>query len=250
MNELQIFKNEEFGEIRTVTIDNEPWFVGKDVAGVLGYGNTKDAIANHVDVEDRQVIQRSENATFKIPNRGLTLINESGLYSLIMSSKLSSAKKFKRWVTSEVLPSIRKTGSYSAHKATRPLTTDDYVEAAKIVSKCTPMKLNIVLHLLEKGGFDIPRIENTAKILPKHKCITADSVNGYFDIIEIEGLVGTPTCEVYQDYVDYCTSNDKKPISNIVFSKCVNNAFDTQCRPKRINGTVKRIFILREGCSE
>lgn len=246
MNELQIFKNGEFGEIRTVTIDNEPWFVGKDVATILGYSNPRDAINKHVDDEDKGVAKCDTPGGIQ----NLTIINESGLYSLIMSSKLSSAKKFKRWVTSEVLPSIRKTGSYSAHKATRPLTTDDYVEAAKIVSKCTPMKLNIVLHLLEKGGFDIPRIENTAKILPKHKCITADSVNGYFDIIEIEGLVGTPTCEVYQDYVDYCTSNDKKPISNIVFSKCVNNAFDTQCRPKRINGTVKRIFILREGCSE
>ena len=112
MQELEIFKNEEFGEIRTVVIENEPWFVGKDIAEVLGYSNTKDAIATHVDNEDRTVIQRSENTTLEIPNRGLTVINESGLYSLILSSKLPTAKKFKHWVTSEVLPTIRKHGAY------------------------------------------------------------------------------------------------------------------------------------------
>ena len=112
MNNLQIFKNEEFGEIRTLTINNEPYFVGKDVAEVLGYANSKDAIQKHVDDEDKQIIQRSQFATLEIPNRGLTIINESGLYSLILSSKLSTAKKFKRWVTSEVLPNIRKHGNY------------------------------------------------------------------------------------------------------------------------------------------
>lgn len=98
--------NEEFGEIRTVTIDGEPWFVGKDVAVALGYSNTKDAIASHVAEEDKQVIQKSEITTFEIPNRGLTVINESGLYALIFGSKLETAKRFKRWVTSEVLPDI------------------------------------------------------------------------------------------------------------------------------------------------
>lgn len=113
MNELRKFTNAEFGSIRAVTINGEPYFVGKDVAEILGYSNTKDAIATHVDEEDRTVIQRSENATLEIPNRGLTVINESGLYSLILSSKMPSAKKFKRWVTSEVLPSIRKYGTYA-----------------------------------------------------------------------------------------------------------------------------------------
>lgn len=112
MNKLKVFENEQFGEIRTVMISNDPWFVGKDVAKALGYSNTKDAIATHVDYDDRLVIQKSENTTFEIPNRGLTIINESGLYSLVLSSKLPSAKQFKRWVTSEVLPAIRKTGGY------------------------------------------------------------------------------------------------------------------------------------------
>lgn len=99
-------------QVRTVVRDGEPWFAGKDVAIVLGYGNTKDALLSHIDEEDRAILQRSENATFEIPNRGLTIINESGLYSLIVSSKLPTAKDFKRWVTSEVLPTIRKHGAY------------------------------------------------------------------------------------------------------------------------------------------
>ena len=112
MNRIKIFKNPEFGEIRTCTIHGEPWFVGKDVAEILGYGNTRDALAAHVDGEDKAVIQKSEIATLEIPNRGLTVINESGLYSLILSSKLPTAKRFKHWVTSEVLPAIRKHGAY------------------------------------------------------------------------------------------------------------------------------------------
>lgn len=112
MGEMRIFKNEEFGTIRTVEIKGEVWFVGKDVAESLGYGNARDALISHIDDEDRTVIQKSENPTFDIPNRGMIVINESGLYSLILSSKLPNAKKFKRWVTNEVLPSIRKHGAY------------------------------------------------------------------------------------------------------------------------------------------
>lgn len=116
MNELQIFESPEFGQVRTVVIENEPWFVGKDVANILGYANTKDAISSHVEEDDKTIIQRSENTTLEIPNRGLTFINESGLYSLIFSSKLPNAKKFKRWVTSEVLPTIRKHGMYATEE--------------------------------------------------------------------------------------------------------------------------------------
>ena len=108
MNEITVFNNDEFGSIRTVTIENEPWFVGKDVAEVLGYQNGSRDINRHVDDEDKLTHQISAAGQ----NRNMTLINESGLYSLILSSKLPNAKKFKRWVTSEVLPSIRKTGSY------------------------------------------------------------------------------------------------------------------------------------------
>lgn len=114
MNELQIFKNEEFGEVRTVTIDNEPWFVGKDVAAALGYSDTFGALKKHVSDEDKQNCQ---NDSFGTP-RGMTIINESGLYALIFGSKLESAKRFKHWVTSEVLPAIRKTGGYQMKRLT------------------------------------------------------------------------------------------------------------------------------------
>ena len=119
MNNLTVFENPEFGSIRTVELDGEPWLVGKDVAQALGYSDTKSALADHVDDEDKQIIQRGQIATLDIPNRGMTIINESGLYSLVLSSKLPTARKFRRWVTSEVLPSIRKTGGYTA----KPMTS-------------------------------------------------------------------------------------------------------------------------------
>ena len=125
MNELQIFNDEELGSIRTVTIEREHWFVGKDVAEILGYSNTRKALADHVDEEDkidgvtiRDSIGREQNPI---------CINESGLYSLILSSKLPTAKKFKRWVTSEVLPSIRKHGVYAIDEV---LQTPDMLIAA------------------------------------------------------------------------------------------------------------------------
>lgn len=111
MNELKIFENKEFGRIRIILINEEPWIVGKDAAEALGYENSRKAIADHIDDEDKQIIQRSQSVTLEIPNRGMTIINESGLYSLIFGSKLDSAKCFKHWVTSEVLPAIRKSGS-------------------------------------------------------------------------------------------------------------------------------------------
>lgn len=108
MNELQVFNNSEFGQLRTVAINGEPWLVGKDVAAALGYSDTFGALKKHVDEEDKQNCQ---NDSFE-SNRGMTVINESGLYSLVLSSKLPTAKKFRRWVTSEVIPSIRKHGAY------------------------------------------------------------------------------------------------------------------------------------------
>ncbi len=127
MEELKIYENEEFGEIRTIQINGDPWFVGKDVAEALGYGdgNKKskalaNAISDHVDEDDKKLMpyeffKGCQNGDLKnISHYGATVINESGLYSLIFGSKLESAKRFKRWVTSEVLPSIRKTGGYGA----------------------------------------------------------------------------------------------------------------------------------------
>ena len=158
MNELKIFQSEEFGEIRTATIDNEPWFVGKDVAEALGYSNTKDAIASHVAEEDKQVIQKSEITTFEIPNRGLTVINESGLYALIFGSKLKSAKRFKHWVTSEVLPSIRRTGQYQMPNLSKEMQ-------AIVLLDTRTVKMEKRLDKLE---FDIPLYGSEADELSNH----------------------------------------------------------------------------------
>lgn len=115
MNDIQIYNNPDFGEIRTVVIDGEPWFVGRDLATVLGYAKPETAIRNNVDKGDtlKQGISDSNNHTQK-----MLVINEAGMYALIFGSKLESAKKFKKWVTSEVLPSIRRTGSYEIPKDT------------------------------------------------------------------------------------------------------------------------------------
>lgn len=116
------FNSDEFGQIRTVTIDKEPWFVGKDIATALGYIDAFGALKKHVDTEDKQNCQ---NDSFDTP-RGMTIVNESGLYSLILSSKLPTAKRFKRWVTSEVLPDIRKNGYYvDANNVDTPITREE-----------------------------------------------------------------------------------------------------------------------------
>jgi len=129
MNELQIFSNKEFGQIRTIEIDNEPWFVGKDIATALGYSDTSDAIKRHVDTEDKLTRRFTDSGQ----SREMYVINESGLYSLILSSKLDDAKKFKKWITSEVIPSIRKNGGYLAGQEN--MTPEQIVANALIVAQ-------------------------------------------------------------------------------------------------------------------
>lgn len=115
--QLQTFQNLEFGEIRSMTINGEPWFVGKDIAAALGYSNPRKAIGDHVDEEDKGVTKCDTLGG----GQNLTIINESGMYSLILSSKLEGAKRFKRWVTSEILPTIRKTGAFAMDSAAAEL---------------------------------------------------------------------------------------------------------------------------------
>jgi prophage antirepressor-like protein len=113
MQDLEIFKNDEFGEVRTVLINDEPYFVAKDITDRLGFSNGRDAISKHVDDEDKSDVAIHDGSQ----NRNMTVINESGLYSLVLSSKLDGAKKFRRWITSEVIPQIRRTGGYQAPKS-------------------------------------------------------------------------------------------------------------------------------------
>ena len=126
-NEIKIFENEEFGSVRTMEINGEPYFVGKDVAEILGYANASKALIDHVDDEDKL----NNETLSSLGQRGGWLINESGLYSLILSSKLPTAKKFKRWVTSEILPAIRKTGSYSIQSKPDSYTIEDPAARAR-----------------------------------------------------------------------------------------------------------------------
>ena len=139
MNDLQIFTNKEFGQVRTCLKEKDPWFVGKDVAEALGYTNSRKAIIDHVDEEDKGVTKRD---TLGGPQE-MTIINESGLYSLIFSSKLPSAKRFKRWVTSEVLPAIRKTGGYNA------VSNEERLKAAEMIANAPKDRLEYVLDVLD-----------------------------------------------------------------------------------------------------
>lgn len=131
MSNLQIFNNEEFGTIRTLVINNETWFVGKDIADVLEYTNTAKAIRDHIDDEDKL----TERIVLSGQNREVIFINESGLYSLILSSKMSNAKRFKHWVTSEVLPSIRKNGGYITNQEN--LSDSELLAKALLVAQRT-----------------------------------------------------------------------------------------------------------------
>jgi prophage antirepressor-like protein len=168
-NNLQTFVSDEFGSIRAFEIDGEPWFVGKDIALALGYAKPQNAIKAHVDDEDKTTAP-IQGSGFSIQGTGsgyktvAIIINESGLYSLILSSKLPNAKKFKRWVTNEVLPAIRKTGAYSIETEQAPITKrettmDDYLKAASIIASCRNERLPYVFKLLNSAGIDIAVIQ-------------------------------------------------------------------------------------------
>lgn len=163
MTDIQVYTHYELGSIRVLDIDGEPWFVGKDLTTALGYSNSRDAISKRVDVEDKKSGVAIHDSMGR--NQNVVAINESGMYSLILSSKLPSAKKFKRWVTSEVLPAIRKTGIYSVAGVLTPsddpivpmrtLTPDDYLSAARLIAGCKQDRLPVIISLLQKGGWDL-----------------------------------------------------------------------------------------------
>ena len=188
MDKLQIFKSEEFGEIRSLTLNNEPYFVGKDIADILGYNRADNAIRLHVEDEDKLTHQISASDQV----RYMTIINESGLYSLIMSSKLPSAKKFKRWVTSEVLPAIRKTGGYIAGE--EKMTEDELVLKAisvlnRKVEDLKAKKDQLELENIQKTqliGELKPKSDYTDKILQSKNTITVTAIAKDYGMSAIE----------------------------------------------------------------
>lgn len=186
MDELQIFNSEEFGKIRTVTINNEPWFVSKDVATALGYSNSRDAISKHVFDDDKGVAKCDTPSG----RQEMSVINESGLYALIFGSKLDSAKRFKHWVTSEVLPSIRRSGSYQ-----KPLTTEQM--------------MRIQLEMIDDVSGRVTKLENTMNIDYGQQRVLEKEVAK----IVIESLGGKD-------------SNAYREVSKKVFSECNHDIKD------------------------
>ena len=194
MNELTIFENPEFGSVRTTMVDDEPWFVGKDVATALGYERPDNAIRIHVDDEDKLMHQISASGQ----NRNMTIINESGLYSLIFGSKLESAKKFKRWVTSEVLPAIRKTGIYAVPQSRqRDLTKDDYLKAAHIVAGCRNERLPYVLNFLENAGFCVPDVQEEPCVVVEDDGINLVRLLNRYSLRELCEKLKIPRTSLY-----------------------------------------------------
>lgn len=186
LNELQIFNNEEFGKIRTVTINNEPWFVSKDVATALGYSNSRDAISKHVFDDDKGVAKCDTPSG----RQEMSVINESGLYALIFGSKLDSAKRFKHWVTSEVLPSIRRSGSYQ-----KPLTPEQM--------------MRIQLEMIDDVSGRVTKLENTMNIDYGQQRVLEKEVAK----VVIESLGGKD-------------SNAYREVSKKVFSECNHDIKD------------------------
>lgn len=165
-NKIQVFSNDEFGKVRTLMVNNEPWFVGKDVAEILGYKEASKAVRQHVDEDDKG------GSILDTPGgkQNITIINESGLYSLILSSKLPTAKKFKRWVTSEVLPSIRKTGGYTLPDFTNPIEAarawaDECEAKQKALAQVNEMKPKAEFYDDVTGSEDTIDIGEVAKVL-------------------------------------------------------------------------------------
>ena len=169
MNDIKVFENDAFGSVRTMDMEGEVWFVGKDVAEILGYTNPSKALADHVDEEDKL----NNESLSSLGQRGGWLINESGLYSLVLSSKLPTAKQFKRWITKEVIPSIRKTGGYFA-------TPKTYVEALRALADAEEEKERLALENEEM----------------KPKAEFYDDVTGSSDTIEIGEVAKVLNCGI------------------------------------------------------
>ena len=190
-NGLMIFQNEEFGQVRSVTVNGEPWFVGKDVATILGYSNPRDALARHTDDEDKNTVVIHDGTS---GNPNVVIINESGLYSLILSSKLPDAKKFKRWVTSEVLPALRKTGAYSMPNMTVSdqikLLAEGYSEVETRLEEIqgVTQDLDSRIEYIEKTLDVLESNNNAGKLLNLKRAVVAKSYeltagNGVYEVL-------------------------------------------------------------------
>lgn len=210
MNELQIFESSEFGKIRTVEKDGEPYFVGKDVVNILGYRNGSRDINRHVDEYDRQKMMVFDGNQ----NKETIIINESGLYALIFGSKLESARRFKRWVTSEVLPAIRKTGTYGS---------DNRKWLAELISKTPKENLTYILELY-------PEYFGDMKLPGSGKDSVEEWISGRGITLEFIRLC--PTVTLYADYSGYCDTVGIAKVGKKKFYREIEERFHSSRRQK------------------
>ena len=201
-NKLAVFSNPDFGEVRTLEIDGEPWFVGKDIAEALGYERGTKSIVDRVDDEDRKMIDGNTQSYFGIElgQRGGWIINESGLYSLILSSKLPNAKQFKKWVTSEVLPSIRKTGVYNVVQTVSDKQLD--VEMAKANAMLEDAKIRKAELLMKMSELNIsPQasqalVSCASEVLTGIKCIPLPEIDKTYSATEAGEIIGVSAAKI------------------------------------------------------
>ena len=194
---MQVFNNETFGNVRVKMINNEPWFVGKDVASALGYAKTENAIRTHVDTEDKTTtLIRGTGSNYKSK---AVVINESGLYSLILGSKLESAKDFKRWVTSEILPTIRKTGGYVNNDE---MFINTYLpnadEQTKIMFKSSLTAIRELNGKIDTLNGEIKKLDGQVSELGNKVEVMTPKAEYYDDVLQSEGLVSITT--IAKDY--------------------------------------------------
>ena len=252
-NCVQIFENAELGSVRTLCIDGEPWFVGKDVAEALGYSNPSKALVDHVDGEDKL----NNESLSSLGQRGGWLINESGLYSLIFSSKLESARRFKRWVTSEVLPAIRKTGNYSVPNETKLLKalTGNVLALNKIQrgNKCSAESIaEATSRLYGRFGISIP-----AELLEPEKVTSRDDFKaikaGIDELAENEpvwkskdGLqIGLDPQAVYKLFEELGVLRERA-MQMLADSGVIATSSGRRTKTVRVGSSVKRLIIILE----
>ena len=232
MNAMQTFDSPEFGRLRIIEQDSALWFIGKDVADVLEYKNPSKAIPQHVDEEDRQKqnVPTAQNGKLVAAT---WLINESGLYSLILSSKLPKAKAFKRWVTSEVLPSIRRTGKYEAAAQAVPINDepamdftqlefDQRIRIAAIIASCRRERLPMVAKVLSLD------LEEMAPLMPAHITEAEQACYQYISSVYDSLERDTPIQYFYNDYTKWCMEQNLLPLTKPGVTKVFKKYFPMQ----------------------
>ena len=251
MNEVTIFNSPQFGQIRTLTIDGEPWFVGKDVAKALGYADTFGALKKHVDDDDKQNCQIDSFES----NRGMLVINESGLYSLIMSSKLPEAKKFKRWVTSEVLPAIRKTGGYLGGNIediiTKTVTAAVTAAMSELMKQIVPLVTAAVAEAVKPSKTIEKPVQLTFSAVQESAPIDNET--------RIIGVVKKRYKQTVPQKIVCLPESVKKCVDDMIISgnfslsqiaQYIGNATDCTVTPATVHNYRKRYFLMPESGDE